>query len=361
MKFEKISQKILDDFWNARIVNDATNKAIEKAQRMGFKKSDYQSLIAEKLRSSMTFKQKKDEIESAILVSNLVQFNEHWFGILCDSGKHAELLVYPLITDNLKQIYVEPSFQSLPKQTQLQDFLNTNMDRDALYEYKNLVLRKQDELLNNCLSYVNTVRRKDQTYYLSSHCLRRWNERIHTVSKKVDNNGWNKIAAELEKSFARATYMYTSDFHNGNLYLDRKRMVFYIVGDDNVIITLWKKQFGFSKKVDDECAWMQLKVMKEKQKRFYATRERLKKKIGDIEEKQKRAKYRMELLNSSAESLSKRQATMQSSIDMLGAEIEKYQNELNQAEQSLIHDEDIIFKNSQIVIYDETKSEDESE
>src|SRR5574344_1515876 len=108
--FAKISKKTKDDYWEARFLHDAINKAINKAKTLGFTEENCQPLIIEKLKIAKDYKDCTQEMIDSCISSNIIRINEDWYGIICMAGKKPTMIVYPLHQERINEIYVDFSF-----------------------------------------------------------------------------------------------------------------------------------------------------------------------------------------------------------------------------------------------------------
>ena len=353
-RFAKIPQDKLDSFFEIRLIHDATNKALTRAKSLGFTESNCQPLIIEKLKTMRTFKEAQQEIINSCVSTNLIKFNNDWYGILNVVNKKTELVVCPFLSVNMDSIFVDLFCEKPKTRDEFSKFIKENMNHEALNEYKNLLIRKQDEILNKFFDCTDHLMKNGTKFLITSHCLKRWDERINLGNGRFDNDKRNVIVKDLIRSFKRSKFVYSSDSIGSNFYLDKAKMIFFAVSDDNIILTLWKNSYGFSDdKINDMTTLMQLEYICKCQKNIqkYANRVQLKNQKQDLEKEELARK-----IDQVKEDMSKLQRQLQSLEDksnFISQEIANRNNEFSKKKKDLKHEESLIFKQHEIVVKNE--------
>lgn len=245
----------LDKFMHARFMYDSINKAITKAGLLGFDDADCQPLVIEKLKNLQIYKSMCGSITSTAS-TNVVQFDEHWFGIICQGRGQLELLVYPLKPGSIDSIVLNFAVDRVRQRADYTEFIHANVDAEVLDAYKLTVTREQDAILARVLGCENVVNRGSRRYMITTHCLRRWLERVDGVQPQLNTVNRPVIIKQMTTSFRRATSVYTYIDGSTTFYLDRVKMIFYAVSPDDVILSLWVNSYGFSDQAINDTATM---------------------------------------------------------------------------------------------------------
>lgn len=349
-KFAKISSKTLEDFWEARFLHDAINKAINKAKLLGFTEANCQPLIIEKLKVAKDFKDSTQEILDSCMNSNLVKFNESWYGIVCMIGKKASLMVCPLHPEHLDEIYIDFSSDKAKLKEEHSQFIKDNMNREVLDDYKNKIVRKQDEILNKFFDCTDHLIKEKQKFLITSHCIQRWDERIKHGNGKFKNDKRKGIVNSIIKSFLKAKFVYSSESIGSNFYLDKDNMVFYAVSDDNIILTLWKNDYGFTdEKINNITTMLQLKYITECQKKLYKAKHKVENVI--LEKKNRKCDLDLDIstLDGQIEALNKQKQLMIEEKNKISQEIANNEDIVFEYQRQLQHEESLIFKSHKTV------------
>lgn len=283
-RFAKISQKELDEFLEARLIYTGTNKAIAQAKVLGFNDSDCQTLVIEKLKRLKTYQDISDSIINQSIKTNVVKFNDKWYGIICMSKNHKDMMVNPLTHTNIKSIVIDFVNTRAKSRDEYEQFVKDNLDKEELECYKNKVLRKKDEILKEFLNCTNNITKNNKTYIITQHCILRWEERINNnETKKIHNKKRENIIYNIDLSFQRSMLVYENKTEETKFYLDKKLMIFFVVSSNNVIMSLWRNDYGFTDtKINDMATFMQLEYIKLNQKKYDKNLIQYNKKINEL-------------------------------------------------------------------------------
>lgn len=348
--FAKISKKTIDDYWEARFLHDAINKAINKAKTLGFTEENCQPLIIEKLKIAKDYKDCTQEMIDSCISSNIIRINEDWYGIICMAGKKPTMIVYPLHQERINEIYVDFSFDKAKSREDYTQFVKDNMNHEVLNDYKNKVFRKQDEILNKFFNCTDHLDKNGKTFLITSHCIQRWDERIEKGDGRFQNEKRAEIVNRLMKSFKNAKFVYTSDSIGSNFYLDKNNMIFYAVSDDNIILTLWKNEYGFSDtKINNITTMLQLEYIKGCQNKLEKLRKKYDKVISSKEQEKEILLTNIELVNKKIEELLKQKEDLTAQKKALSDNIIQDKNVVFEHERKLKYEESLIFKNHKMV------------
>ena len=233
-----------EDFMNARLKYDAVQKAIKKAEILRLSPIECQPLFAEKYKLQDDFKTKKEKVIAA-QINNIVNLNDGWYGILYKNGKKTEMLVSPLNSEHLDSIKIDFTTDRLKERDEYTQFVNDNFNQTILNKYMNKVQRKADEYLKQFFDCQDTIRKNDKTYFLTYHCIKRWNERVNNSNDKFDVNQRQEIVSNIESSFKKSNCVYYMEETETEYYLNQEDMVLFVITNDDVIATLWVNNFGF--------------------------------------------------------------------------------------------------------------------
>lgn len=270
-QYSKIKKDKLDNFMKIRFEYDSINKSIITAKQLGFTESDCYPLITDKLKILKQYKDLKNELIDLCIQCNLIKFEDSWLGIVCLSKNKKDLLVYPLYDKSIQNIIVDFTHERIQQRDECSKFVNKHINYEKLDEYKNKVLRRRDEILNSFFDCTNSLLKNNKQYMLTSHCIRRWNERIENSNEKVNNENREQIVISLSNSFKKAKLVYSGNVPETNFYLDYDLMIFYAVSKDNIILTLWKNNYGFSsEKINTISTLMQLDCVKHHKVKYKA-------------------------------------------------------------------------------------------
>src|SRR5574344_1470781 len=347
-KFANINKDKMNKFMDIRFLREVVNKAILKAKSLGI--TENQPLIIKKLQAEQDYKDIYEQILGEFYNSNLVKFDDNWYGILSVNNKKSELTVVPLCENNLEEIYIDFTVNKEKPRENYSQFIKENTNHEALDDYKNKILRKRDELLNTIFVCSDHIMKDGEKYLITSHCINRWEERINNKKTKIKLNTHEIIVKQLNSVFNKAKKVYTSETLNTNFYLDKKTMIFFAVSDENVILTLWKNSYGFSDShINDLTTMLQLEyIVKYKEK---ASKEQ--KKINS--ENEQLYKNYIELEDNITD-IKKEIAKLQKKVNDLSAtkgrinnQIKDNKNNIMEISQQLQYEENLVFKHHSMI------------
>lgn len=350
MKFTKIPTKDLQSFMESRKMQDAINKALSKAKSYGMSEQECQPLIIQKLKIVNEFKQNKNYIISCCIDSNLVDFGNNWYGIVCSNGKQNDLIVHPLVSNTLNQIYVDFVSERIKKKEEYDSFIKANTDFGTLDEYKNEILRLRDKLIFDFFNCADSITKDNKEYKLTSHCMRRWRERIepHIETMNVENH--ELVVDGITKSFQRSEFVYLGDDENCKFFLDKEEMIFFVVSMDNIIMSLWRNDFGFTdKKINAVATLMQLENVQKLRNEYEDYKFNKWLEIDYMKSERSYISSDIDEINRQIEELTKQRTSLREKDEEIRNNITSIQNDVNEKHVALLHEESFIFKSHKVV------------
>jgi len=246
VKFAKVPIKDIRNFMELRKQNDAINKAITKAKSYGISDSECQTLILKKLKIAQDFKEQKEKLIRACIDTNLIDLENNWYGVLCGINRKNELIVHPLVSNCLESIQIDFTNTRLKDRDEFDSILKNNTDLNAIEVYRNDILRLRDAMLYEFFDCTDSIEKDGETFRITSHCMRRWNERIRHAKEKVQIDTHEEVVNEITQAFVNSNFAYQADDENSRFFVNRENGIFFVVSVDNVIMTLWKNDFGFT-------------------------------------------------------------------------------------------------------------------
>lgn len=268
MKVTKLSEKEVSRFFEARMNRDAISKTLQKAKSLHMTESECQPIILKRFQLEKEFMEIKQElISKAIINSNLIDFQNGWYGIVIQNKKSVDIMTSPLKEINVDDFICDFNVESSKTRQEYSQLMAGKIDFDILEKYQDNVFRKQDEYLKEFFGCENSIEKDDKTFFLTSHCIKRWKERIKKNDDEMTIELRKNISEEIHQAFVNAELVYQNN--TGDYYLDKNTMAFFVVSLDNVIITLWRNTYNFpSDEINNACTLMILEHLKEKQKEF---------------------------------------------------------------------------------------------
>ena len=345
-----------EDFMNARLKYDAVQKAIKKAEILRLSPIECQPLFAEKYKLQDDFKAKKEKVIAA-QINNIVNLNDGWYGILYKNGKKTEMLVSPLNSEHLDSIKIDFTTDRLKERDEYTQFVNDNFNQTILNKYMNKVQRKADEYLKQFFDCQDTIRKNDKTYFLTYHCIKRWNERVNNSNDKFDVNQRKEIVSNIESSFKKSNCVYYMEETETEYYLNQEDMVLFVITNDDVIATLWVNNFGFSdKEINKVITLMQLQKIKSARDNYNIIKKEYNNDIQMLHEDEQIFANQLFDVNEQIKFLVKQRNELQDKKDEIQEKILKRRTELNKEYLKLQHEENIIFKPQKLVSVDEEQT-----
>lgn len=262
----------LEKFLDCKLKTDGINKALVHAKALQFTDADCMPMTMEKMRLAQEFLELKDKIMNSCVNTNIIKFNEFWFGILCKKNNKNELIVKPLKEEAIDSIKIDFVSNKVKSKDEYDQFVENNLHQEEHKRYIHKVLRQADEYLKKFFECENTVNKNGNIFYITSHSIKRWEERVNNNNHyKANHNKRISIVDELSQSFAKSVEVYTSISDNiaTRFFLNISDMVFFAVSTDNIILTLWRNSFGFSDDaINAQATIMQLEYVKQLSSEF---------------------------------------------------------------------------------------------
>lgn len=355
MKIPKVCESKAELFMTCRKNNDAINKAVAKAKTLGFTNSECQPLIIEKMRIGTEFEEVKQKIMNEFLKCNIVELIDSWYAIICqeENGKQ-DILVIPFIPDNLQQIAFDFVKNKAKAKNEYDQFIKANMNHESLDRYKIEILRRQDYYLKTFFSCTDKVIRDGVEHSITAHCIRRWNERIRQASDDVCKENREEIVKELSYSFTHSLPVYQND--DGQFFLNKDDMVFFVVGNDNSILSLWRNKFGFScTEIDKIATLMQLEHTNNVKKEFCEYQNKQNKVIAELEQQKKNRRETLKYLTEQIETLIALKNKKIDEQQNIGEQIAQIKTDINKKRMNLLKEEALLFKPHRMVTDEEEK------
>ena len=351
MKFTKIPMQELQSFMDSRKMQDAINKALSKAKSYGMSEQECQPLIIQKLKVANEFKQKKNYIISCCIDSNLVDFGGNWYGIICTNGKQNDLIVHPLVSNTLDQIYVDFVSERVKRKDEYDTFIKENTDFGTLDEYKNDILRLRDKVIFDFFNCADSLIKNNKEYKLTSHCMRRWRERIEPHIEKMNVENHELVVEGITKSFQRSQFVYLGDDENCRFFLDREEMIFFVVSMDNIIMSLWRNDFGFSdKKINAIATSMQLENVQKFRDEYEDYKLQKWLEVDYLKSERNYINSDIDEINKQIEQLISARTELRNRDEEIRNEISAVQSNVNDKHVALLREESFIFKAHKVVM-----------
>ena len=345
----KFDENSLNKFLDAKLNFDSVEKALSHARALQFTDQDCHMLVIERMKYMKEYQSLKDNMINSFTNSNIIKINDNWFGILC---KKNELIVQPLKKDNIDSIKIDFVTNKAKSKDEYSKFVEENLNSDELNKYTNKVLRKADELLNQFFDCENTIKKNGIQYFLTAHCIKRWEERINNSDKKITVKNRDKIVDDLSKSFKNSIEVYSNVTENfeTRFFLNFSDMIFFAITSDNVILTLWKNSFGFSDdKINKKATIMQLEHVKNMARSYKNMNDKhyvfVKQKKDNLEE----LNEKINDLNSQIEVLTTKRDEYREQHDNIKTEINSSRKLLKDALKKLKKEESLIFKQHRMI------------
>ena len=273
----------IKDFMESRFLYDAMTKAIARAKGYRLSAAEYYPLSAELYKLSEDYKTKK-ELVIASQTKNVVDLGNGWIGLLYKKGKKTDMCINPLTTDGIEDITVDFVTNRLQEKDEYDQFIREHFNQDILAKYKNEVLRKADEYLFQFFQYDDKIMKNGAQFYLTLHCITRWDERINNGNGKIDASKRKDIVKNITKSFLQSKLVYVKEETNSYYYLNYEDLVLYVVTEDNIIATLWKNEFGFSSNdINKSITLLQFEKIKETKEQYTKVKTRINKEISNCD------------------------------------------------------------------------------
>jgi len=340
----KFDSEFLNRFLDAKLEFDSVEKALSRAKALRFNDQDCNTLVIERMKCMKEYQSLKDTMIHSFSNTNVVKISDDWYGILC---KKNELLVQPLKQGSINSIALDFATEKVKSKDEYAKFIEENVNNDELNRYTNKVLRKADELLNKFFNCENSIKKGNNTYFLTAHCIKRWEERINNSNKKITIKSREKIVEDLSKSFSQAIEVYSNVTENfeTKFFLNFDDMIFFAVTGDNIILSLWKNTFGFSNdSINKKATLMQLEYVKDISRTYKLLNDKhsffVKKKKNDLELLNKK----IEDINNQINDLLKEKENVTSQHNSIKAEINSSRKVLKDALKSLKKEEALIFR-----------------
>jgi hypothetical protein len=348
MKLSKSSQANVEQFMENRMAVDAIGKALSRAKSYGFTNAERQPLIIQKLKIANAYKESKERILTDFVNCNVMELTENWYAILCLNGSKKDILVCPLNKKNLADIQHDFITGKLKPQSEYGQFIKQNTNHKALDQYKIDTFKVADKIMEEFLDCICTITRNKQEYSLTSHCLRRWNERVYENDEKLNKDTRKNAVGDLAKSFAESQLVYENS--DGRFFFNKEDVIFFVVSQDNSVVTLWKSKFGFScEDIDRVTTLMQLDYINQIQKEFYAYKEECDKEVERLKEEENSYINSVHYLEEQIESLINLKNKIQAKREQLGQHISEVKNSITGKYKILKKEESLLFKPHKMV------------
>lgn len=271
--------------------------------------------------------------------------------------KKTEMLVSPLNSEHLDSIKIDFTTDRLKERDEYTQFVNDNFNQTILNKYMNKVQRKADEYLKQFFDCQDTIRKNDKTYFLTYHCIKRWNERVNNSNDKFDVNQRKEIVSNIESSFKKSNCVYYMEETETEYYLNQEDMVLFVITNDDVIATLWVNNFGFSdKEINKVITLMQLQKIKSVRDNYNIIKKEYNNDIQMLHEDEQIFTNQLFDVNEQIKFLVKQRNELQNKKDEIQEKILKRRTELNKEYLKLQHEENIIFKPQKLVSVDEEQT-----
>ena len=276
-------QIAIKDFMESRFLYDAMTKAIARAKGYRLSATEYYPLSAELYKLSEDYKTKKDLI-IASQTTNVVDLGNGWIGLLYKKGKKTDICINPLTTNGIEDITIDFVTDRLQEKDEYDQFIHDHFNQEVLAKYKNDVLRKADEYLFQFFQYDDKINKNGTQYFLTLHCITRWDERINNGNGKIDANKRKDIVKDIVKSFVQSKLVYYKEETGSYYYLNYEDLILYVVTEDNIIATLWKNEFGFSSdEINRQITLLQLEKIQKTKNKFDKIKYKINKNISDCD------------------------------------------------------------------------------
>ena len=342
----------LDDTMDCKLKNDSINKALVHAKALQFTDSDCMPLTMEKMKLVQEYLELKDKVMNSCVNTNIIKFNEFWFGILCKKNNKNELIVKPLNEEYVNSIKIDFVSNKVKSKDEYDPFIDANLNQEEHKRYVHKVLRQADEYLKQFFKCENTVNKNGNVFYITSHCIKRWEERVNNNNYKANRDKRVSIVDDLSQSFVHSIEVYSSISDNitTRFFLNINDMVFFAVTVDNVILTLWKNSFGFSDDaINAQATIMQLEYVKKLSEEFKKLKEEhcafIIWKKNDLEI----VTDNINNLQNQIEELNVRKNELESKAEGLKNEINESRKTLKEFNKKLKKEESLIFKQHKIL------------
>ena len=354
IKFAKIPIKDINAFVDIRKQNDAINKAITKAKSYGMSESECQTLTLKKLKIAQEYKDIKDKVMFGCIDSNLIDFGDNWYGILCSVNRKNELIVHPLVSNCLEEIQIDFNNSRLKPREEYDSIIKNNTDFESLNSYKNDVMRMRDSMLFEFLDCTDIIYKDDVCYNLTSHCMRRWNERIRHSKDKVTIETHEEIVNEIANAFEKSEYVYQGDDENSRFFMNKEYNIMFVVTIDNIIMTLWRNNFGFTnEEINRTATIMQLDNVIEYRKQYNEFKESQFEIISKLESDKEICKKSIFDIEEQIARLVDEKNEIKHSEREISQQINDVKSAINERHVNLLREENFIFKACKFVLSNE--------
>lgn len=351
MKVTKPSEKEVTRFFEARIAKDAISKTLDKAKSLHLTESECQPIIFKRFQLEKDFFDlKQDLIAKSIINSNLIDFQNGWYGIIAQNKDKTELLVSPLTNINVDDFICDFNVGTVKSKQEYSNLMVGKIDSNALADYKTLVFRKQDEFLKEFFNCENKIIKNDEEFLLTSHCIRRWKERIVKNSDSMTMDLRKQFVEEISQSFKNAKFTYLGS--GGDKYfLDEDNMAFFVVTVDNVIATLWRNTYQFpTMEIDKVCTLMILSHLQKKKAEFEEFQKQENEKIDSLCVTIQNQQEEIDDIDRQISDLWAKKSDCVKKQEELKQQIKEYQDGINNVRNDLRKEESLLFKPHKVVL-----------
>jgi len=352
--YAKIDKKLKEQFWTARQNSDAISKTLSKAKSYGLTELECQPIIIKRFEIEKEFQDLKNQIIEECVISNVVDFENGWYGILTYEKSKTNLMVVPLKDVEIEGLFVDFNTGMAKTRNEYSQLIANKLDNETLFTYKNQILRRQDEFLKEFFGCENEIQYEGQVYKLTSHCIRRWKERISQTESDINLDNRNQIVEEITTSFKNSKLEYIGDNCNERFFLDKNLMVFFVVSEDNVIMSLWRNTYGFPHEdIDAASTLLVLERIKQTKEKFLQYNVVCSDKIAHLKSKISDKENEINEVNDYIQNLLNKKNVMEEELADLKKQIADINEQVEKQHEQLKYEEGFLFKSHKVICDDQ--------
>lgn len=334
-----IEPHIAEELLKARVECTALNLALNNTKKMKLNIKDTSPLRIRKAKAEVTKKELEFKALSGLVTENIVLLKDNWYAIAYYLNKKnrknniRSLFITPIKSeykiDDIKK-KLAPLYKN--NRNELQNpasILKGIMDNKKINKYKSeinkisllalekLMKKDSDEELSSKEFALENIQKDNKNFIITRHAYQRWCERIEKFQCDTDKKTFLKInnvetkkdiIPKITSAFKKSEKIYEKvDDDNIQYYLNKENMIFFCVKDNNLLITIWQNNFGFTNEINTQITLMQLKHIQDMKLVYFENRKKNNEIIAE-----KNAK--ITVINSELEDLKQRKNELEKNI-----------------------------------------------
>lgn len=271
-----ISDSLKEEFIDVKTCCDAYNEAIKLATAHGISNNDLRKIIVDKSAfNTMHLKLIETVLSKMDNSINTLDLGYGWWAIRYINEKKQHWLKVEMLHENDLHLVQRETLGNARRELSrmdLESLLPAIIDYERLDEYKKRIEAKAiafvkqycDFIISSDVESVDVIR----PISISFHAGTRWVQRVYKINptnekmaEEYRRQHQKQVEEDILNGFKSAEHVWTND--EGVQYFFDSDNIMYVKGTDSTIITLYEEDFGFSKNINRNIVYEQIKVLEQ--------------------------------------------------------------------------------------------------